>query len=165
MKVVRKKILDLFGVLNKLSDKTGPISFVAFVAKNKLVLTPEMEVIQKIFQVKQEDEKYQKYQTEKTKILDKYSSGKTKANNLGEFFYTFEDDKLRKKAEKEIEALDKKNIKIIEGAEKRNNEIKEFLDEEITVPELSQISMDKMPDGLLTVNDVQILMDFDLLEI
>jgi hypothetical protein len=160
VKMKRNKMLDLWVLLNKLSNENLPGRiFKIFVSKNILVIKPEIELIQGNFKLSNEA---QTYEEEKKNILIKYAD---RDSNGAVMFqgtnFTVSDVENVKKAKEELAILEEKNVNAIKEILEINKELEMYVNEEVEL-HLMKIIEDAIPENIET-KDLTTILEFGLL--
>ena len=160
VKMKRENMVVLWNLLNKLSQENLPGRiFKIFVAKNILVLKPEIEMIQETFK---SPAGAQEYENKKRDILLKY------ADRDGNGAVIFEGTNFKvtvpenvEKVREEIKELDKENAELVKEIEEINRELLEFLKQDVEF-NLMKVTEDGIPDNISTT-DLTVIVELGLL--
>jgi len=157
MKVKRKELVELWGLIKQHRKIKNSVKFSYWLAKNRKRIQPEIESLEEVIE---SSRRYKEYDMERVRIAkfyaDKDENGKPIIQNssyvviekLNEF--NSELDILKEKYKDEVEKRDKQ-------IEEYNN----LLEEEIEF-EGFKIKLEDLPDGIEPIF-IEVLMDIDLL--
>jgi hypothetical protein len=155
-------MITLWNLLQKIAknEVNGGRIFKIFVAKNILMLKPEIKMIEDNFVL---PEKTKEYQGKKRNIYlqyaDKDASGSVIFNNDNSFNITNMDDV--KTVNELVEKLNKEYANILKEVEEIDKEFKIYTEESQEIS-LMKITASAIPDSI-DINDLTILMELDLI--
>lgn len=154
MKSTKRKLIQLFGELNKLS-KIGKAKSKYGALKNIKIINNEIDILKEI--EKDSSAIIESFTKEKNEVITKYGT----VNSQGYTSINPDNENLGI-ATKEIKALEEKYKSELEEYTKQINEYNTILNEEVEFDfTLYEISIDDIPDD---IDDLKILMDFEIVK-
>lgn len=162
MKISREKLFDLNALFNKLSSEKTNVRFHYTIAKNKRLVTPELECLQ---EARNPSESFTKFQEKRIELCKQFckkdEDGMDVVLDPGTPQSRFDfDDEQKELLEKAMKSITEEYKEAIEEQNKKEEDFYKILKEEVDLP-LHLFQLKNMPEEILG-SDVDLL--FDLIE-
>lgn len=157
MKIKRDKLLEMWGLMEKLSQDKCSVRFHYTILKNKRLLEPEVEILK---EANSTPEEYQEFEQKRMAVCNDYcekdenGAPEVKDNNFVIL------DEVREEFNNKLESLKEEYKEMFEKMTKSRDEFNELLLEEVDI-DFVRIPMSIIPTEL-TGQEVEIL--FDLID-
>ena len=154
MKITRENLVQLYGVLNALSEKEMKAKAAYGIAKNKLKAEPEIKSIQEAQQKIQPDARVLEFENKRIELCKEFATKDEEGEpvTIGPRFDIPVD--AMEDFEKKIEEVKEEYKEALEEKEKNEEEWMELMKEEVEI-DIHTIHIDFMPD---TVTPQQLLL-------
>jgi hypothetical protein len=160
MKIVREKVLALYGLINHLSSLNHSVKFHYLMLKNKTLLQGEVDSLQK---AQTPSEEYLKIDKERVALCERFATkdeaGKclTQPDSKGNEIYVMTSES-KKLFEDEIAKFKEDHKDIIGSFEQQKKDFQELLKEEVEI-DFHKIPVDLLPEKMVG-REVELLFDF-----
>lgn len=157
MKMKRENVINVFGIMNVLSEEKTTAKGAYGIAKNKKIAEAEVKAIQEAQQKVEMPEKFNEFDKKRIElceeVADKDEDGKPIKINNGQQF-SISQEKQEEFAEK-LKALREEYKEAIEQKDKIEQDFIDLLSEEIEV-EFHKVMIDDLPNNI-TANQIEAL--------
>lgn len=154
----RRTLLELWKVFERLAGLKHDVRFSYFLAKNKVVLKTELEILDEAYKPNELYISYEQKRVEAAqKLADKDDSNQPKINN-GSYVININRDEFQK----EIKKLKIKFKKAIDEREKQIGDYEKLLDEDVNI-DLTKIRFSQLPEQIESAY-MEVFIEADLVE-
>lgn len=168
MIIKRSDIVNLWNLLNgDLANVSGPVKFIHFFAKLKVIIKPEIEALYEISHRYSASFEYQEYDKKRLEVCKQYaelnedgSFQEKIENKLRKFIFTSENEKI---VNKKIEELAIEYSDAIKKHQKAIDDIDAFYKENIEI-NLPTLDLNIIPDNALTLKQLEYFLSLKLIE-